>query len=117
LQPRVTSSLSDTKEAQCVVDVCTNNSCITGKRKTCVIKMPLTNGNFVNMKAPRKKVRNETKFISHRCHHYYSKNEMHPLATCHDKMWNLVYTSAQLEGEALLKITLNLKPNNQVSSF
>lgn len=107
-------TINDTEEAQCLIHVCSYNNCTNERWKTCTLKIPITAGKFVIVKPPRKKVKNETKFISHRCHNHHS---IHSLAPCHNEMWNLLYTPAQLEGEALLMITLNMKPNNQVSSF
>lgn len=102
--------LNDTNETHCVVNVCIHDNCAT-ERETCIIRIPIMNGNFVLVKPPRKKD-NETKFISHKCHNHH---EIHSHAPCHDKMWNLAYTPAQLEGEALLIITLNLKSKKPVS--
>ena len=99
-------------EAQCVINICPHHDCTLGMNNTCIIRMPMKDGGFVIVKPARKKD-NETKYISHKCH---DEHDIHSPAPCHDKMWNLVYTSAQLEGEALLTITLNLKPNNQVSN-
>ena len=104
------------KESQCVIDVCPHHDCTVGVKETCIFRIPMKDGGFVIMK-PAKKKDNETKYISHRCHDKHLKTEIHSPAPCHDKMWNLVYTSAQLEGEALLTITLNLKPNDQVNNF
>ena len=105
----------DAEEARCVVNVCLKHNCMVGMKETCILRIPMKNGSFVPVK-PAKKKDNQTKYISHGCHEHHT-NEIHSPAPCHDKMWNLVYTSAQLEGEALLAIALNLKPNNQVSKF
>lgn len=98
-------------EAQCVINICPQHDCTVGVKETCIIRMPMKDGGFVIVK-PAKKKDNETKYIAHKCH---DEHGIHSPAPCHDKMWNLVYTSAQLEGEALLIIRLNIKPNNQVS--
>ena len=74
--------------------------------------MPMNNGEFVPVR-PAKKKDNETKLIPHKCHDQHLSQSVAP---CHDKMWNLVYTSAQLEGEALLEIKINLKPNYEVNN-
>ena len=103
------SMINDTNETYCVVEMCMDGDCTTEKKETCVIRLPINNGNFVV------RIKDEgIKIKSHRCH---DQQETSSHVPCHDKMWNLVYTPAQLEGEALLVIILKLKPNNQVRNF
>lgn len=98
-----------------MINICHHGDCTIGKKEICILKIPIKNRGFVLVKLPRWKTENTTK--SRKCHDQHSKSEMQSFAPCHDKMWNLVYTSAQLEGEALLIVTLNLKPNNKVTKL
>lgn len=92
-----------------MVEVCIYGDCTTGRKKTCVIKLPISNGKFALM--PKDK---GIEITSHRCQDHQETSSHTP---CHDKIWNLDYTPAQLEGEALLVVRLKLKPNKQVRSL
>ena len=85
-------------------------------KETCILIIPMNDYGFVPVR-PFKKKDNETTFIPHACDGRRFDKKIHSHAPCHDKMWNLGYTSEQLEGEALLTVTLNLRPNSQVKYF
>ena len=108
--PRINRGMINvTSETQCMVEVCFHGECSTGKKKFCIIKILVSNGQFaIALKAKRE----EDKFTTHRCQ---DRLKIPSHIPCHDKTWNLDYTPAQLEGEALLVITL--KSSRQVSNF
>lgn len=113
--PKIEDQNIGTNETHCVIDVCTYGDCDTGEKETCIIKIAFNKkGKFAIALPPRKK-HNVTKFTLHKCHDRHSDNEIQSHTPCNDRLWDLVYTSAQLEGEALLIITLKLKSNKQVS--
>ena len=99
-----------------MINICPLHNCTAMNKKTCILRMPMNDEGFVPVR-PYKKKDNETTFIPHACDHHRFGRKMHSHAPCHDKMWNLVYTPQQLEGEVLLTVTLNLRPNNQVKYF
>jgi len=90
------------KEAVCVVEIFDKNDT---RLTVCAVKTPMEdNGEFVMIE--KKKINRNKNKVAHTCPRNYTD---YPPTSCHNSMWELVYTNLQLEGEALLMIMLDVK--------
>ena len=107
---RIQAKKSKIKSAKCSIEIKDQSDV---SLTSCTIQTPMENGEFVMIET-KKSNRSKYKEVAHKCH---SNNTDNPSVPCHDGLWELAYTEAQLEGEALLVVMLDVKNKVRIKKY